>query len=156
ILSVAATGIALAGIVDGPQGARRLWTLQKTWPPRRWLAIVLAPPFLIVFVLLILRSVAGPLFTPHLFLVGFLFGVPAGLFEEIGWTGYALPKLAERMPWKRGSVVLGVLWGLWHLPVIDALGAASPHGRWLWGFSLAFIVMVSGLRVVIAWAAIRT
>jgi membrane protease YdiL (CAAX protease family) len=156
ILSVAAAGIALTRIVDGPAGVRRLWMLQKTWATGPWLGLVLVPPVVILCVLLTLRSVAGPVFAPNLFLVGFLFGVPAGLFEEIGWTGYALPRLAARMSWTRASVALGILWGLWHLPVIDALGAASPHGRWLPAFTLAFIVAVSGLRVVISWAVQRT
>ena len=42
------------------------------------------------------------------------------------------------------------------MPVIDAVGAASPHGAWLPAFGAAFIVAVSGLRVVISWAAIRS
>jgi len=130
--------------------------MQKTWPGSRWYAVVLLPTGTIVSVLLILRTAGGSVFAPNFFPLGFLFGVPAGLCEEIGWTGYALPKLSAIMPWKRASVALGVLWGLWHLPVIDALGAASPHGHWLPAFTVAFITMVSGLRVIISWAARNT
>jgi len=45
---------------------------------------------------------------------------------------------------------------LWHVPVIDALGAATPHHGALPAFALAFVGMVSALRVIIAWAASRT
>ena len=109
ILSVAAAGIALTRVVDGPSGAHRLWTLQRTWPTGRWYGVVLLPPFVIVCVLLTLRTVASRAFAPNLFPVGLLFGIPAGLFEELGWTGYALPTLAARMSWKRSSIVLGML-----------------------------------------------
>lgn len=156
ILSVAATGILLTRLVDGSDGLRRLWARQKAWRLGRWYGFVLVPPALIISTLLILRAVAGASFTPNIFLAGFAFGVPAGFFEEIGWTGYAFPRLVAQMPWGRAGVALGLVWGLWHVPVIDALGAATPHQGALPAFALAFIGMVSALRVIISWAAKRT
>jgi membrane protease YdiL (CAAX protease family) len=156
ILSVAVAGIALTRFDSGVRGLRQLWIMQKTWPDDWSGGVVLIPPVAIVCVLLTLRAVAGPVFAPNFFLIGFLFGVPAGFFEEIGWTGYVLPRLSAIMPWKRASVALGILWGLWHLPVVDALGAASPHGGWRLAFTVAFIGVVSGLRVIISWAARRS
>jgi threonine/homoserine/homoserine lactone efflux protein len=44
-----------------------------------------------------------------------------------------------------------VLWGLWHLPVVDSLGAASPHGSWWPEFFAAFIAVLAAIRVLIAW-----
>ena len=55
-----------------------------------------------------------------------------------------------------GAVVLGLLWGLWHLPVVDSLGAASPHGGSLPAFFLAFVLALTALRVLIAWIYLRT
>lgn len=156
ILSVAATGIVLTRSIDGADGLRRLWARQKTWRVGRWYGLVLLPPVLILSALVFLRAVAGASFTPNLFLIGFAFGVPAGLFEEIGWTGYLFPRMAGRMPLGRASVALGILWGLWHAPVIDALGAATPHHGSLPAFALAFIGVVSALRVIISWAVTRT
>lgn len=50
-----------------------------------------------------------------------------------------------------GAFILGVLWGIWHLPVVDALGVASPHGPAWPAFFLAFIAVLVPLRVLIAW-----
>lgn len=55
-----------------------------------------------------------------------------------------------------GALLLGVLWGLWHFPVVDSLGAASPHGRYWPEFFGAFVAAIVALRVLIAWIYITT
>jgi membrane protease YdiL (CAAX protease family) len=48
------------------------------------------------------------------FLVGQLILGPLG--EELGWRGYALPRLLQRFSPLAASLILGVIWGVWHLP----------------------------------------
>jgi membrane protease YdiL (CAAX protease family) len=83
-------------------------------------------------------------------------GAFAGFFEELGWTGFAYPGMRARFGALGGALLLGVLWGLWHFPVVDSLGAASPHGRYWPEFFGAFVAMIAALRVLIAWVYTNT
>jgi hypothetical protein len=74
----------------------------------------------------------------------FLTWVQAG--EEIGWRGYALPRLAARFGLARASIVLGVIWACWHLPLFFLAGA-DKYGQ---SFPV-YALQVTALSVAIAW-----
>ncbi len=157
LLGPSIAGIAMTAIADGKSGLRDLRSRMGRWRVGgQWYATILIPPVLIMLVLLALSTMVSPDFTPRLFLWGLLFGIPAGFLEEIGWTGYAFPKMCLKQSPLRASLLLGVLWGLWHLPVIDFLGAASPHGTYWLPYALAFIVAMIAMRVLIAWVYSNT
>jgi CAAX protease family protein len=84
------------------------------------------------------------------------FGIEAGFLEEIGWMGYAFPKMAREKNALGVSIALGVLWGTWHLPVIDYLGTATPHGAFWLRYFLAFAAAMTAMRVLIAWIYANT
>ncbi len=46
------------------------------------------------------------------------FGVILGFGEEFGWRAYLTPKLEEKMPFSAAIAVSGIIWGLWHAPLI--------------------------------------
>jgi membrane protease YdiL (CAAX protease family) len=63
-----------------------------------------------------------------------------GPMEEIGWRGLALPLLQRRFTPFGASVVLGLVWAAWHLPVFFMSG--SPQYGWsMGGFFLGVIAM---------------
>ena len=82
--------------------------------------------------------------------------MPAGLCEEIGWMGFAFPKMRARLNPLLAAILLGLLWGLWHLPAIDFLGASIPHGKHWLRFFFAFTIAMTAMRVIIAWLYVNT
>ena len=63
-------------------------------------------------------------------LLGLAVGLGAGIFEELGWTGFAIPTLLRRVTVVSTGVIVGVLWGAWHFLAVwwgsaDAFGPVS-------------------------------
>jgi hypothetical protein len=80
-----------------------------------------------------------------------LMSTPVQAGEEIGWRGYALPRLAARMGLGRASLLLGVVWALWHIPLFYIVGtdtSAQPFP--------VFLLSVTAVSVAIAWLYVRT
>jgi len=103
------------------------------------------------------------------FLLIFLVGGPLG--EEFGWRGYALPALRARWGWRAASLMLGVVWAVWHLPLFysaDTVQSHLPMGlyalsaiassvlfAWLFNCSRGSIVPVLVLHTAVnAWSLI--
>lgn len=86
-----------------------------------------------------------------LFLVGALTSTPFQAGEEIGWRGYALPRLAERIGLGGAALLLGVIWAAWHLPLFvipatDLTGQSFPF----------YLISVMPISVAIAWVYAKT
>jgi membrane protease YdiL (CAAX protease family) len=76
---------------------------------------------------------------------------PVQAGEEIGWRGYALPRLAARLGLAGGSILLGILWACWHLPLFF-LPAADTFGQ---SFPV-YVLQVIAISVTMAWLYGRT
>jgi uncharacterized protein len=88
---------------------------------------------------------------PGAILAAIIISTPFQSGEEIGWRGYALPRLAERMGFARGSVLLGLIWALWHFPLFFLPGA-DKYGQSFPVWTLG----VTALSVAIAWLYTHT
>ncbi|MDP2079707.1 MAG: CPBP family intramembrane glutamic endopeptidase [Pseudotabrizicola sp.] len=81
------------------------------------------------------------------FVVVTLLGGPLG--EEFGWRGYALPALTERIGWRWAALCLGIVWGIWHLPLFWMPGTAQadlPMGLFL-ASTIALSIVLARLSV---------
>ncbi len=65
---------------------------------------------------------------PLAVLVNPLMGLPQCLGEELAWRGWLLPKLTERFGQLRAVLLTGLIWGLWHAPVV-AMGYNYGEGH---------------------------
>ena len=152
LLGPSFSGIFLMRKLDGPDGLKNLFArMRRLRFPLRWYSALLIPPLTALTVLFCLKTLVSPIYAPNHFWLGVTFGLLAGFLEEIGWTGFAYPKLRQRFAVLPAAAILGLFWGLWHVPVIDFLGAASPHGKALPAFFAAFVAAMAALRVLIAW-----
>lgn len=78
--------------------------------------------------------------------VGFVF-LLGGRQEEIGWRGFALPRLLDRFDAVTASLVIGAVWAVWHLPLLVMEGS-SQHGgsfrtrfpSWRCRFAIALVI----------------
>jgi hypothetical protein len=117
-------GLFMTRFVDGKAGLRDFLSRLLRWRVNiGWYAIaLLATPLLVVAILLAL-SLVWPEFVPGIFvsadklsilLAGIAVGLVAGIFEEIGWTGFAIPKLRLHYSTRATGLIVGFLWGAWH------------------------------------------
>lgn len=157
LLGPCLTGIVLTGITNGKRGLRDLFSRMRRFRVGWWYTGLLIPPLLVLIVLFSLKTLVSPIYAPNGFLIGVSFGVIAGFLEEIGWMGFAFPAMClARRSESGAAVLLGLLWGCWHLPVIDYLGTATPHGSYLFPYFLVFVAAMTAMRVLIAWVYTNT
>jgi membrane protease YdiL (CAAX protease family) len=121
-----------------------------------YLFAVLFIPLLKVTAALVQRLASGtwPRFgaTPwYLMLIALAISTWAQAGEELGWRGYALPRLASLLGLAPASVLLGVIWACWHLPLFFFPGSETAGQS----FPL-YLLQVTGLSVVMAWIYWRT
>jgi uncharacterized protein len=89
--------------------------------------------------------IANPLLWPLVAFISFMSGPWS---EEFGWRGFALDRLINFFGVIRGSLVLGLIWAVWHLPLYFMLGTwHSDMGFKVAGF-WTFIVMSIGLSLI--------
>lgn len=92
---------------------------------------------------------SGLIVTLFLFVFMFVFAVG----EEFGWRGYVLNPLLERWNASKTSLILGVIWALWHLPLffITGVGQNADLNRLGPLFLVNFILITIGLTFIYTW-----
>jgi membrane protease YdiL (CAAX protease family) len=98
---------------------------------------LLTAPLLVVALLCAL-SLSSPVFVPgivttsqpasHL-LFGIVVGLAAGAFEELGWTGFAVPALRRRHGVLASGLIVGLIWGAWHGLVVWCFFRLAPSAQ---------------------------
>jgi membrane protease YdiL (CAAX protease family) len=157
LLLLPAVGPALAAVMvtaanDGKTGVERLLRPLGQWRVGAiWLILaVIAPALLLLAGRIVTRALglAATVASPGsnsagMVMATLVMSLFANTGEEVGWRGFALPRLQKNHSALLATGVVGVLWGLWHLPLFFWQGhpmAAYPFGSWFIGtVALAFI-----------------
>ena len=90
------------------------------------------------------------------FVPAFLTLLLAATFEELGWRGYAFDSLQSRYTFFTASLIFGILWSLWHFPLIfvkDMYQYEIFHEN-IW-YAVNFFVGVIPMGVIISWICIK-
>jgi hypothetical protein len=163
-------GVLLTGLVYGRVGFRNLLTRMTRWRVgARWYAVALLTAPLLVMATLLVFSMTSPEFLPRIFtsnekasllLFGLAWGlVGGGILEELGWSGFAVPRLRLRYDALTTGLIVGILWGAWHF-LVAFWGSGTPSGELSLAVFLPAVLFYVGslpaYRVLMVWVYDRT
>lgn len=157
-------GIITTLVVYGKDGMRDLFQRAVRWRVSiLWWAIALFLPGVLTMIGVLVGVALGgkmPGFTffrkewylaPVFFLITII-GGPLG--EEFGWRGFALPKLQNKWGPLIGTLVLGLVWGLWHVP--EFLRPESLHHEIGLAFLPLYVAGSLSLSIFMTWVYNKT
>jgi uncharacterized protein len=119
-----------------------LWRMPAVW----WLFLIVGIPAVKYLGAALNGKLAGPFpFSPwYGLLPALLVVLLIGPMEEFGWRGVALPLLQRRFAPLWASLILGAVWGVWHLPAF--LLSGTPQSGWSFG---PYVLGVLALGVIV-------
>ncbi|WP_408071651.1 lysostaphin resistance A-like protein [Butyrivibrio sp. JL13D10] len=95
---------------------------------------------------ILLTSIGASIYAPFL-------NMFAAIGEEAGWRGYMYPVLKEKYGRKKGVIIGGIIWGIWHWPLIGFIG--YEYGSEYFGFPitgmLMFLIFTVPLGIMCDW-----
>jgi membrane protease YdiL (CAAX protease family) len=166
VLGPSVAGILLTSLLYGRAGLREFGSRLLRWRVgARWYAVALLTAPLSMMAVLFTLSLTSPVYLPGIFITddkttvllsGISGGLVAGIFEELGWTEFAIPRMRLRYGVLATGLIVGVLWGAWHFPLFSGSGSSSgalPPALYL--VVLLFSVLPA-FRVLMVWVYDRT
>jgi membrane protease YdiL (CAAX protease family) len=158
------SGIIMNFIIDGKEGFRKLLSRFLHWRTEgRWYAIAIFTGPILVAALLFGLSLFNHEFLPGIItandkLGSIIFGVAwglmgGGLFEETGWTGFAVPQLRKQYSIFSTGLIVGILWGLWHFMIAFwASNYLAPPDSWTMfvaSFVAFYLIALPAYRILL-------
>lgn len=153
--------VTMTALTDGRPGLRRLLRRVTRWRVgvRWYLVALLGIPLVYLLGTLALPSARASFHgqSPVAWLVEYAIILTAGgvfggpFFEEPGWRGFALPRMQARLGPLGGTLLLGVLWGAWHLPQYFVPDWAAQNGGLHPSSIAVFLLTVVAIAVIMTW-----
>jgi membrane protease YdiL (CAAX protease family) len=170
-LSASIAGIIMTAVEDGRAGLELMLSRLLIWRVGigYWLFAVL-----FVALAILLGSLLNPLFNGdaldfssmghplQIIPIFFIFFIVAGLGEELGWTGFLMPRLQASHGALTSSIIRSVICGVWHLPLLIYLRldhpslADFPYSGWIAQMGLPVTIGVLTLLIILPWSVFYT
>lgn len=154
LLGPSSAGLLMTAVGDGRAGLRDLGARMGRWrvSPRWYAVALLTNPVITLATLWGLAALVSPAYRPGLnLLFGLVAGGLAGFCEEIGWSGFATPRLIQRFGVLPGGLLLGLLWGSWHLLAGFVFSAPGTEGLWVAEAVVYWVGALTAYRVLMTW-----
>ena len=161
-----AAGIVLTGLLYGRAGFREFGSRLTRWRvDARWYAIALLTAPLVFTAVLLALSLTSPVYLPGILtsddkasvlLMGIFAGLMAGIFEELGWTGFAIPKMRLRYGVLGTGLIVGLPWAVWHLLVAFWASGTLSGEFALASYLLDPFLFLVAYRVLMVWVYDRS
>jgi membrane protease YdiL (CAAX protease family) len=171
VLGPGVAGILLTGLIYGRAGLREFRSRLLRWRVgARWYAVAILTASLLITAVLLGLSLLPPECFARIFitsdkasvlLMSMAVGLAAGIFEELSWTGFAVPTMRLRYGVLGTGLIVGVLWQTWHL-LIDYWSSGVTSGEislaiWLPAWLIGTVVgQLVAYRVLMVWVYERT
>jgi membrane protease YdiL (CAAX protease family) len=159
LLGPSAAGLLMTAVTAGQAGLRDLGARMRHWrvPPGWYAVALLTSPLLTLAVLWGLAALVTPAYTPGFnLLLGLIAGGLAGFCEELGWTGFATPRLIQRFGVLPGGLLLGALWGSWHWLAGFVFSAPGQELLWAGEALVYWLGALAAYRVLMTWVYSHT
>src|SRR5690349_4898509 len=151
LLGPSTSSLVLTAVLEGRSGFQELWLRIKTWRVSLpWYAVaLLTVPALTLMIFFALGTFAAPIYAPSFRIALGVAGLLAGCFEEIGWTGFATPRLLNKHDPLKAGFILGLLWAIWHM-LADFSGNISDLSltQWVAWFVIYWILPLTAYRIL--------
>ena len=161
LLGPSIAGLTMTALLEGRAGLRELRSRLLRWRvASRWYALALLTlPLLMLAVLWPFSLFADAVFAPRFQWPLLGIGLVAGAFEEIGWTGFASPRLLSRQRPFMAGLSLGLVWATWHV-LVDFRQNHSAMGLgwvvWLMQFAVLYLASLTAYRILMTWMFAQT
>jgi membrane protease YdiL (CAAX protease family) len=152
------SGLLLTWRLEGRTGLSQMGERARRWRvPPAWLAVALGTnPVVYLVILMTLTVLVSTAFAPGFQPIGLVIGLMAGCIEELGWTGFATPRLLSRWSPLQAGIVLGLIWATWH-GLADFAGNSDGLGaQWLPYFLVYWVVTLTAYRVLMTFVYTHT
>lgn len=108
-----------------------------------WYFFVIALAFTYMFLPILIGEgfIEGPL---YIVILAFPFMIFGGGLEELGWRGFLLPALQKKFSVSTSTVIVGIIWACWHIPLFYISGTSQASMSFFWFFidifSISFLL----------------